>query len=419
MRRVLFLQGLASPFFRRLGKRLEASGAEVHKINICPGDGLFWPFWRAVSYRGRLRDWPRFIDDYIATHGITEIVLFGDCRAYHRIARLKARRRNIPVHVFEEGYLRPDWITMEREGANAHSRLPRTRRGIEALARRTIHIPQALPTKASFAHRAGWDVAASFLNTAFRFTYPFYVRHRPHHPLREGLGWLRRLASKKRNEAQARYAITGLLAAEHPLFLFPLQLDSDWQIRKHSPFSDMGEVLELVASSFKRCAPPEARLVVKVHPMDNGLVDRVSQVGAVARKLGIEDRIEVIDGGDLDLLLPRSAGVVVVNSTVGLSAMRHGRPTIALGRAFYRMKGLTFEGGLDAFWKRGKAPDPSLVSDLWRVLMSEALINGGFFSWRGIELGVENAALRLAAGSAGAVPAATDSVPSEAVARSA
>ena len=35
-----------------------------------------------------------------------------------------ARRRSLRLHLFEEGYLRPDWITLEREGVNANSRLP-------------------------------------------------------------------------------------------------------------------------------------------------------------------------------------------------------------------------------------------------------------------------------------------------------
>ncbi len=34
-----------------------------------------------------------------------------------------ARARGLTIHVFEEGYLRPYWVTYERGGANGHSRL--------------------------------------------------------------------------------------------------------------------------------------------------------------------------------------------------------------------------------------------------------------------------------------------------------
>src|SRR5690606_28117416 len=120
-------------------------------------------------------------------------------------------------------------------------------------------------------------------------------------------------------------------ASRQPYFLLPLQLDSDWQIRKHSSFRDMGEVLDLALASFKNHAPEATRLVVKVHPMDNGLIDRLAQARTKATLLGIAERVDIIDGGDLDLLLQHASGTVVVNSTVGLSAMRHGCPTIALG----------------------------------------------------------------------------------------
>ncbi|WP_458339329.1 capsular polysaccharide export protein, LipB/KpsS family, partial [Bordetella pertussis] len=32
-----------------------------------------------------------------------------------------ARASGVRVHVFEEGYFRPHWVTLERGGVNAHS----------------------------------------------------------------------------------------------------------------------------------------------------------------------------------------------------------------------------------------------------------------------------------------------------------
>jgi capsular polysaccharide export protein len=34
-----------------------------------------------------------------------------------------ARAAGLTIHVFEEGYLRPHWVTYERGGSNGHSRL--------------------------------------------------------------------------------------------------------------------------------------------------------------------------------------------------------------------------------------------------------------------------------------------------------
>jgi capsular polysaccharide export protein len=58
-RRFLFLQGLATPFFRELAADLRHSGASVHRVNFRMGD-KFW--WRgpAINYRSGLEKLPEF-----------------------------------------------------------------------------------------------------------------------------------------------------------------------------------------------------------------------------------------------------------------------------------------------------------------------------------------------------------------------
>ena len=124
-RSFLFLQGLASQFFARLGRALAAQGHAVHRVNFNGGDRLFWRLPGAVDYSGRLADWPAFLDRLLAERQITDIILFGDSRPVHRTAIPVARARGIAVHVVEEAYLRPGWITFERDGVNANSTLPR------------------------------------------------------------------------------------------------------------------------------------------------------------------------------------------------------------------------------------------------------------------------------------------------------
>jgi len=103
--------------------------------------------------------------------------------------------------------------------------------------------------------------------------FPYYATHRPYHQLIEYAGWLRRLALKRQAERRAAEAIEGLPDGPDPLFLFPLQLDCDYQVRVHSPFRAMHLAIEHVLSSFAAHAPGAARLIVKLHPLDSGLVD--------------------------------------------------------------------------------------------------------------------------------------------------
>ncbi len=122
-RRILFLQGLPGSFFFRLGKALSERGCRVYRINFNGGDLWDWPARGAANYRGSARGWPAYLATFLRQHRITDIVLFGDCRPLHRMARGTAAGLGVPVHVFEEGYLRPDWVTLERGGVNGFSPL--------------------------------------------------------------------------------------------------------------------------------------------------------------------------------------------------------------------------------------------------------------------------------------------------------
>ena len=110
-RNILLLQGLMGPLFRRLGQVLRRDGYAVHKVNFNGGDRLFWRLPNAIDYRGRLEDWPAALRQLIADRAITDVLLFGDCRPIHMAAIAVCRELHIPVHVFEEGYIRPDWVT--------------------------------------------------------------------------------------------------------------------------------------------------------------------------------------------------------------------------------------------------------------------------------------------------------------------
>ncbi len=125
MRRAfLLLQGPHGPFFHSLARMLRQTGAVVWRVGFNAGDRAFWPA-RAhyIAFRGRADDWPDRLCRILAEKAITDIVLYGDTRPIHAHAIRIARAEGVTVHVFEEGYMRPYWVTYERDGANGHSRL--------------------------------------------------------------------------------------------------------------------------------------------------------------------------------------------------------------------------------------------------------------------------------------------------------
>jgi capsular polysaccharide export protein len=392
-RAFLFLQGMATRYFQRLGRALASRGHAVHRVNFNGGDRAFWRLPGAVDFRGREHEWPEFLDRLITDWAISDLILFGDCRPLHRTAIRVAEARAIRVHVVEEGYMRPDWITFEEGGVNGHSSLPRNPDWYRERAR-GLPKPEAPPAvPSSFRRRAFEDVLYNLSSMAGMWRFPHYATHRPYHQLIEYAGWLRRLALMRRAERRAEVAIETLTG--DPIFFFPLQLDCDYQMRVHSPFRAMHLAIEHVLSSFARCAAPTARLVVKLHPLDSGLVDWAAMIGHVAVEYSVAERVTALDGGLLSKVLDRSAAVVTVNSTVGSEALARSLPVIALGKAIYDMPGLTFQGELDDFWSAAEPPDPELFDAFRRVLIDRCLIPGSFFNETGLRLAVEVAVQRL------------------------
>ncbi len=105
---------------------LRQAGCGVWRVGFNRGDRLMWGLRRGyIPYLGTAADWPDALSALVAQHGITDIVLYGDTRPVHAAAVRLARDAGLTVHVFEEGYIRPFWVTYERGGSNGHSRLMR------------------------------------------------------------------------------------------------------------------------------------------------------------------------------------------------------------------------------------------------------------------------------------------------------
>lgn len=391
-RAFVFLQGPPGPLFRCLGEAIAARGIPVYRINICGGDRHDWRDG-AIDYRGRFRDWPVFFDRFLRERKITDLVLFGDCRPYHVSAHGMAELRGVRTHVLEEGYLRPHWMTFEPEGVNARSTLSRNKAWFRDEARRLGPEAKLPPITASFRRRARdsyWHyhhVLDGFLR------YPHYRSHRPGSIVMEGLGWLWRLA---RNASRGR-AADKVLKSLHGkrLFLLPLQLSGDYQIRAHSPFADMQSAATYVIESFAAHADPADHLLLKAHPLDCKFFNWRRFVSRQARRLGVEGRLHFIDGGDLEKMVKIARGLVCVNSTSATLALAVSTPVYTIGEAIYDMPGLTHQAHLDEFWQSPTSPEPGLYQAFRRVLVDRCLVRGGLASESAVETLIDSMLERL------------------------
>lgn len=404
VRRYLFLQGMATQFFAELGLALARRGHIVKRVNFNAGDWLFWRLPGSVAYRGTPEEWPRAFEHYLGEWGITDIVLFGDWRPLHAAAIRIARLRGVAVHVFEEGYIRPGWITLERGGVNNNSPLPRDPSWFLETAQDLPPFSNAAPVPSSFTARAVQDVVYNVWSWLFAWRYPRYRSHLPIHPFVDYTFWIKRFILASSNQRRANETLRALSASGKSFYLVPLQLNSDSQLRINSPFGHLAPAIDKIVMSFAKHAPAETLLLLKEHPLDNRMVDWEAQAMALAEKLGVRDRILYVAGGDVGELMRRSRGVVTINSTSGTLALSLGVPIVTLAHPIYSLPGLTFQAGLDRFWCEATAPEPELADAFHRVVVDRALVRGDFFSREGLTMAVSGAVARLEADAYGQRP---------------
>lgn len=389
-RSFLFLQGVCSPFFTRLADRLKADGHRVFKVNFNAGDWAYWGTRPAWNYRGHVSGLRDFFDERYRQFGITDQILFGDSRPVHRPAVSHGEACGVRTHVFEEGYFRPYWVTLEREGVNGHSLLPRDPDWFRDVGEHLPDYGDGQPFKSSFNIRAAHDVAyhvAGFWNPLL---FPRYRTHAQVNAAVEYFGYVRRLPMLRFHKPRDNALVDDLVRAPAPFFLLPLQLGSDAQIREHSHFEDMAGVMEFVMESFARHASMEARLVIKNHPLDMGLVNYPAVIRDLADRFDLAGRVDYMETGNLEALLHHAQGTVTVNSTVGSLSLGFNCPTICLSDSIYNLPGLTFQDGLDDFWRERPLPDAELFRRFRNTVIHTTQVNGGFYCCNGIDLAVEN-----------------------------
>lgn len=352
-RHVLLLQGPVGPFFDRLTTRLQRHGATVQRVAFHPGDVADSRVVRPLTFRLPPALWRSYLDGLLTTGRIDTIVLFGQSRAHHVTAIELARQRGVAVVVMEEGYVRPGYATLELDGVNSLS---------TTLARfcRDQHGSRAAPGFPAPARHAFRDMALHACRHYWQLhwgrpLHPDYQHHRPTsiwlHSRLWLTTWLRQLGRRLPDQR----LVQRLGATRY--FLVPLQDDTDPQVTRHSGFNGMAELIEGVLGSFAAHAAADDRLVFRQHPIGRDGRRHEALVRELIRGTPLAHRVHFLVEGHTPTLVARAAGVVVVNSTVGLQAIMQGKPLMVLGHALYRQPGLCFAGPLDAFWTDGQTPD--------------------------------------------------------------
>lgn len=379
-RSILFLQGPPSTFWRQLCDHFEAAGIRTRRINFSMGDWVYWRRPGADHFRGRFSRWADFLRSYLVKHQITDILYYADRLPYHAVAREVAAELGVRTYAVEFGYLRPDWLTLERGGMGALSHFPNDPETIRAISRR---VGRYEPPKEHFTHRfaqeAFNEVTYNLLTALIPYAYPFYRADKYYHPLIDYLSWLPSALRRALSERKLSEAADRLRLGRKRYWMLALQIQSDYQLRTNSQYRHQADMIAEVIESFAKHTGPDAHLLVKLHPLDNGMERWHSCVRRLATQYGVLDRVLAVSKCDLKRTIRRSRGVITINSTVGLHSLRAGTPVKVLGMAVYDIPGLTHQGSLDSFWHKPHKVDKALRDALVNALAATVQVHGSFY----------------------------------------
>lgn len=400
----LFLQGPQSNFYLKLSKELVKAGAKVIKINLCGGDVLLWKRHvrskkiTTLNYHGKACDFPLYISSVFKEYRVTDLVLYSDWRPLHQDAILIAKSLKILVWVFEEGYLRRGFVTLERNGVNGRSPIPHQKKIIEQRARGLPPYSEPEIAIDSIRNKVLFAIKHHFGNVMLFPWFVFYRTHRAHNIFFELFGILPRYLKRKKRQENSQKILREFFKDSREYFFYPLQLNHDSQVQLYSPYIRQEEAITTVISSFAKYADPNTKLLIKNHPLDNGLIPYKEFIHSMASALNVSSRVVFVEDGNTNKLVKDSKGVVLINSTVGMSALLDGKKVYCLGYSIYAMEGLAqsfVTDSLNKFWISDKDPDPEFLDTFCRYLQANALVAGDFYTKAGVELAVSGSIKRF------------------------
>jgi capsular polysaccharide export protein len=377
--KILFLQGPMGTFFRKLSGFFTNNGATTYTICFNAGDFLFAGKKNRSLYTGTREQWRKYIHLFLNSHSIDKIFLFGNCRYYHREAITVAKEMSIDVFVFEEGYIRPNYITLEKFGVNGDSSLPQNPEFYSKLIPEKIEpAPSAENSYSRMALQATIYYIANALSSPF---LRHYIHHRDPSVFKEFCYGLRNVIRRFKYQISEKDILTQLQTQLKKKYYFvPLQTRTDFQLTEYSDFPDIESFIRDIIISFTLYSPPDTYLVIKHHPMERGMSTYLKYIERLCHEHNLSDRVIVIFDVHLPTCLKNAIGTVTINSTVGLSSLFHRTPTLVLGRAVYDIKGLTCCGmSLDTFWKGYHSPDRHLFLKFKNYVINETQLSGGFY----------------------------------------
>ena len=379
---ILLLQGPVGPFFGRLGNFLIQKGSKVFKINFNYADFYFSKnLLNSFNYIGLNIKWKDYVTKFYKQKNIKAIFLLGDKRFFHRIAIQVAKELGIKIYVLEEGYIRPNYFTLEEDGVNIDSQLSHTHPNELSY----VNLDYKEKKFSPFLQMCWYAMQYWFFGFFFSYKFQNYKHHK-NLDLKKMVFWVRgffRFLYYEVSEFGLRKEIRQ--KDNQKYFLCILQVHDDFQVSHNSNYNSIDEFIEEVLLNFKEYIQNEInhdKIIIKHHPLDIGEKNYKRLIKKILKKLSIDqDRVIYIHNiRNLPLIYDKIKGGIMINSTFGLKLIKNQIPVINLSQSFYNKKGLTFQGSLLDFFKDNEIPDKKLVNNFINNLIVKSQVNGSLYS---------------------------------------
>ena len=368
----LILQGDWEGGLSNVALDLMATGKSVTKVVFHAGDWIYkWKKVPTVDFDAKINSFETWLRDYIDENAVDCIILYNQYRPYNQIGWDIAKELDIECIVLELGLLRPDYCSIYTRDLNHFDYIAEKWGSlvssdddisgpVEPIRLGVMSTPCKMTQFAIF-------YLFSRLVAKFGRRYRHYIDQRSlsfRHHLAAGIKGILRFQGR---EKQHRFDRVFSSRWSGKYYVVPLQVHTDSQITERSNFENMEQFIQHVAKSFVEFAPANTKLIFKVHPMDRGYKDYHKLIKTLQSSTG-GGRIFYLDRIHLPTLLDHAKGCVTINSSVGISALIHGVPTMTMGVAAYELEGLTYKGSLDDFWKHHGEIDKQLVTKFINLL---------------------------------------------------
>ena len=381
---ILFLQGPMSSFFKKKQLILHRNNS-IFRIGFNKGDEFYSLKEGFYPYRDTPQRWRIFINLFLKNKKIKIIFLFGDCRFYHKIAIQEAKKLNIDAYVFEEGYIRPNYITLEKNGVNYFSEIRKKKSEIlnqtEIKDINLFDERKNFSRKYTFLKMAFQSFLYYFISNLYYSEYPYYVHHREFSVVKELKYALLNVSRLIRNKLlEFNFEKVCREKYKNKYYFVPLQTHNDFQVKVHSNFDSIEEFIEEVLISFSLFASNDKFIFFKHHPVDRGRKNYYKTIIYIANKLNIKPRVKVIYDVHLPTLLKNAIGTIVINSSVGFSSLHHKTPVLCLGKSIYDLEGLTaYNINLKEFWNLNLKVNYKNYLKFRSFLIEKTQINDHFY----------------------------------------